>query len=374
MLVGRQVRRRYARRGRSVLVVLHVEALRDTLAGSSVTLVCAEGSLRVSLAPGEEGCPSLLHVLLLASPGLEGACLEGTAEGEGQGPRLLGVELVHGIQVQGGLLLTLSTREEDDGGHGSRNSPLEGADGVLSNDLRSHLLGVGARGHHVGLQEGTLEEDMMLVESLVAGSKDHLSDVSAALNVMRAIDEDLWLHNRNQTILLADDGIASKTLSIQVNGKLRWLVGANLEDSTPLGKAGTGLVVLGTALAKVIMALGGGLLVSASNLNGALVDLDARENASLIEDINEGLAILGLLVQGLLEEDHTTYVLKGTRAAEQELTEGTAVLLDVLNVDAGKTLANGASGLISCKDTLSRGANVGSILDELICKITSTDV
>jgi len=197
-----------------------VKALRDTLSSSSVTFVCAEGSLRVGLAPGKEGRPSLLHVLHLAKPGLECACLEGTAEGEGQGPRLLGVELVHGIQVQGGLLLALSTREEDDGRHSSRNSPLEGADGVLSNDLRSHLLGVGARGDHVGLQEGTLKEDMVLVESLVAGSKDHFSDICAALNVMRAIDKDLRLHDRHQTILLADDGIASKTLSVQVNGKL----------------------------------------------------------------------------------------------------------------------------------------------------------
>jgi len=209
---------------------------------------------------------------------------------------------------------------------------------------------------------------MVLVESLVAGSKDHLSDVSAALNVMRAIDEDLRLHNRNQTILLADDGIASKTLSIQVNGKLRWLVGANLEDSTPLGKAGTGLVVLGTALAKVIMALGGGLLVGASDLDGTLVDLDAREDTSLLKNINEGLAVLGLLVEGLLKEDHTTEVLEGTRGAEEELTEGTAVLLNVLDIDAGKALANSASGLISSKDTLARGANVGSVLDELVCK------
>ena len=116
------------------------------------------------------------------------------------------------------------------------------------------------------------------------------------------------------------------------------------------------------------MALGGGLLVGASNLNGTLVDLDAREDTSLLKNINEGLAVLGLLVEGLLKEDHTTEVLEGTRGAEEELTEGTAVLLDVLNVDAGKTLANGASGLISCKDTLARGANVGSVLDELVCK------
>jgi hypothetical protein len=188
---------------------------------------------------------------------------------------------------------------------------------------------------------------------------------------MWPINKDLRLNNRHQTILLADDGVTSKTLSIQVDGKLRWLVGADIEDSTPLGKAGTSLVVLGAALAKVIMALGGGLLVGASNLNGALVDLDAREDASLLEDIDEWLAILGLLVKGLLKEDHSTEVLEGTRGAEEELTECTAVLLHVLDIDAGKALANGASGLISSKDTLARGANVGSILDELVCKIIS---
>ena len=122
------------------------------------------------------------------------------------------------------------------------------------------------------------------------------------------------------------------------------------------------------------MALSGGLLVGASNLNGALVDLDAREDASLLEDIDKGLAILGLLVEGLLKEDHTANALESTRAAEKELTEGTAVLLHILDIDAGKALANGASGLISSKDTLARGANVGSILDELICKITNTEI
>ena len=237
----------------------------------------------------------------------------------------------------------MSTREEDDGGHSSRNSPLEGTDSVLSNHFRSHLLGVRAGGDHVGLQEGTLKEDMVLVEGLIAGSKDHLRDIGTALNVMWPIDEDLRLHNRHQTVLLADDGIASKTLSVQVNGELRWLIGADLEDSTPLGKAGSSLVVLGAALAEVIMALGGGLLVGANNLNGALVDLDAREDASLLEDINEGLAILGLLVEGLLKEDHTTDVLEGTRGAEEELAESPAVLLNILDIDAGKALANGAS-------------------------------
>ena len=82
------------------------------------------------------------------------------------------------------------------------------------------------------------------------------------------------------------------------------------------------------------MALGGGLLVGASNLNGALVNLDAREHTSLIEDIDEGLAILGFLVEGFLEEDHTAEVLESTRGTKEELTKGTAVLLNVLDIDA----------------------------------------
>jgi hypothetical protein len=120
------------------------------------------------------------------------------------------------------------------------------------------------------------------------------------------------------------------------------------------------------------MALGGGLLLGAGNLDGALVHLDAREDTTLLEDIDEELAILGLLVQGLLEEDHAAEVLEGARGAEEELAEGAAVLLNVLDVDAGEALANGASGLIRSKDTLARSANVGSVLDELVCKMANT--
>jgi hypothetical protein len=358
--------------GKSVLVVLDVKALGGALAEDSVTLVCTEGSLGVGLAPGKEGRPGLLNVLRLAGPGLERALLEGTAEGEGQRPRLLGAELVHGVEVQGRLLLALPTGQEDDGGHGSGDGPLEGADGVLSDDLGRHLLGVRAWGDHVGLEEGTLEEDMVLVEGLVARSEDHLRDVGAAVDVVRAINKDLGLDDRHQPVLLADDGVASEALRIQINGELRRLVGADLEDGAPLGEAGTSLVVLGASLAKVIMALGGGLLLGAGNLDCALVHLDAREDTTLLEDIDEGLAILGLLVQGLLEEDHAAEVLEGARGAEEELAEGAAVLLNVLDVDAGEALANGASGLIRSKDTLARSANVGSVLDELVCKMANT--
>jgi len=207
----------------------------------------------------------------------------------------------------------------------------------------------------------------VLVECLVASSKHPLGHFSTPVNVMGSINEDLWLHNGDKPILLADNGISCQALGIEINRELRGLICADLEDSTPLGKAGTSFIVLGAPLAKVIMALGGGLTIGASKLNGALVNLDARKDSSLLEDIHKGLSSSSLLVEGLLKEDDTTQVLQAAGGAEEELTKITAVFLNVLNVNACQTLANGASRFISSKNTLAWGANVGSIGNELIC-------
>lgn len=50
-----------------------------------------------------------------------------------------------------------------------------------------------------------------------------------------------------------------------------------------------------------------------------------------------------LLVEGFLEENYSTKVLEGTRGGEEKLTESTPVLLNILNINAGKPLANCAS-------------------------------
>lgn len=53
-----------------------------------------------------------LQVLLLPTPGLQSRGLQGTAVGEGQGPRLQQGALVDGVEVDGCLLLTLTSRQE----------------------------------------------------------------------------------------------------------------------------------------------------------------------------------------------------------------------------------------------------------------------
>ena len=55
-----------------------------------------------------------LQVLLLSTPGLQGRSLQGSAIGEGQGPRLQQGAFVDGVEVDGSLLLTLASRQEGD--------------------------------------------------------------------------------------------------------------------------------------------------------------------------------------------------------------------------------------------------------------------
>lgn len=53
-------------------------------------------------------------ILFMATPGFKGRGLQGTSIWEGQGPGPVQRALVHGIQIDGGLLLTLATRQESD--------------------------------------------------------------------------------------------------------------------------------------------------------------------------------------------------------------------------------------------------------------------
>lgn len=80
------------------------------------------------------------------------------------------------------------------------------------------------------------------------------------------------------------------------------------------------------------------------------------------------------MVKSLFEEDDTTKARESTRGGEEKLTEVTSVGLNVLNVDARKTLSDGTGGLISGQNTFSRCADVGSVGNQLICVRLKTNI
>ena len=73
----------------------------------SIAVVTYRSSLQELLLAG-------FAILRLASPCFEGRCLQGTAVGEGNGPWPVQRAFVHGVQVDGRILLTLATRQEGD--------------------------------------------------------------------------------------------------------------------------------------------------------------------------------------------------------------------------------------------------------------------
>lgn len=66
----------------------------------------------------------------------------------------------------------------------------------------------------------------------------------------------------------------------------------------------------------------------------------------LVEEVDEGLAVCGFLVEGFLEEDDPGEEGEGGGRGEEELAEGLAVGLDVLDVDARQAFSDGAGALI----------------------------
>mmetsp|Transcript_15975 Transcript_15975/g.35376 ORF Transcript_15975/g.35376 Transcript_15975/m.35376 type:complete len:304 (-) Transcript_15975:303-1214(-) len=299
-----------------VLVALHKEgAVGRRLGASNVT---AEVGLGVCLGAGQECGLGGGHVLELAPPRLKGGLLQGTAIGEGHGPRALALDLVHGVEVDGGLLLRQTAGQEGDAGHGGGHAALQGADSVLGDLLGGHGLGALCTGHgHGGLEDGALEEDAVIAEGLVHGSQHLLLHLGGALDAVVAVHQDLRLHDGHQAGLLHGTSVAGKTPCILLQRKGGGGVVGDLQHGSPLGEAGALCVIVGGALLQAVQA-------SAPCLEGlstgqglqASVDLDAGEDVVALQDVNERLSVLAL-VQGLLVQDGAGDVLAEAGGGEK---------------------------------------------------------
>ena len=176
---------------------------------------------------------------------------------------------------------------------------------------------------------------------------------------MLAVHEDLGLDDRDQAILLARGGVTREAVGILADGLLGGAGGArrDLEDRAPLGEAGAEAVVLGAARAKPVEAGAVRLAVGAGERLDALVDIDAGDHALLLEELDEGLALLGLLAEGLVEHDAARDVLAKIGGQEEQLAVRAAVLLFVGDADRGKALADGAGRLVRRQDALAAARN-----------------
>lgn len=104
------------------------------------------------------------------------------------------------------------------------------------------------------------------------------------------------------------------------------------------------------------LTLGGALALGAHQVNNTLVDLDSGNDVLLLQQLNEGGAIVGLLVEGLVEQNDSRDVLRQlVVGGEQQLAVLATVVVGVLGTDISQALSHGADGLISGQNSLAGG-------------------
>lgn len=128
-----------------------------------------------------------------------------------------------------------------------------------------------------------------------------------------------------------------------INGKLGGDAITNLDDGTPLGKAGT-LVVKGFgAGGEAIETLGSILVLCSSKDNKALIKLNSSVNSTSGEKLDKVLTIRSGLVDGLLEHDDTRDTLLNTRGGKEKLAVSSSVGLVVFDGDGLEATADRGS-------------------------------
>ena len=153
-------------------------------------------------------------------------------------------------------------------------------------------------------------------------------------------------------------------MSSLLDSELRWKSISDSQDGSPLGKAAALVVERLGSGSKTVKTLGGVLTPCAAKHNEALVELDAGVDVAGAEELHEVLAVSGGLVDGLLKQNDSRNVILDLWRGEKQFTVSASVCLVVLNIDSAEALANGASRLVSGKDTLSSSADVFGGLDE----------
>ena len=312
-----------------------------------------------------------VNILDLSLPGLEHGFLESATVGESESPGLLDTfHGVHGIEVKGSILLRLATREEAHDGDCGDESARKSADGGPCDLFRGFTVGAfSAGGDHVRLEHASLEEEVMVEHGLLDSGEDTLGNLSASVNIVGTILENLGLYDGDKAVLLADGTVAGESVGSLLNSKVGGEAITDLEDRAPLGKTASLFVEgLGTG-SKTVESLSGGLVLGSHKVDKALVELDADMDATAAE-VGYHVGTVGdLLIDGLLVHDDTGDVFLDLGGGDKEITVGASVFLSVLDVDGVEALADGTSGLVSGEDTLTSGSDLLGGLNKFSLKV-----
>ncbi|GIX65846.1 amino acid adenylation domain-containing protein [Babesia caballi] len=361
-------RPRSAQIGRTIKLV-DVLGLEQRLARvSELALQGASGGLGVLLSQFHQNGLSSGGVGKRAVPGLQNGGLEGAAVREAEAPGVC-VALVDLVEVASGQGLGLAAGQEHYAGESGGHRAAKRAGGEEPDRLRGWLLlAVNTLSHHVGLEEGALEQHLVVAEGLEDGGQHALRHLGAHLDGVVAVGQNLGLDDGHQAVLLADGGVAGQGMRSLQHGQVGWLVLGHVDRKhrTPLGEARARIVVLLAPFGQAVQASGADLLVGVGDGHEALVDLDAGKDALGVQQLNHALAARRLLEERLLEQNAARDVLPQPLGGEQHGAVLGAVLLSVLDAHVVEALFDGARALVSGEDALAGCGKEARILGQFL--------
>ena len=216
--------------------------------------------------------------------------------------------------------------------------------------LRAALAGK----HHARLEQHGFERDALPVQRMEDGMQDLLGDLAAAFDRVVAVDQHLGLDDGNEALLLADGGVAGEGMRVLLHGEPARQHRGNVVDRTPLREARALLAVALQALHESVESFGDLVTGRVRQRHLAPVNLDARNDAALLEQLRERRAVAGLLAERLLVEDHAAHRLRQLRRAEQHVAPRTPVLLGGFDADRGETFGDRGIALVGGEQALGR--------------------
>lgn len=160
-----------------------------------------------------------------------------------------------------------------------------------------------AGGDHVGLEQTSLEDDVVVDQSLEQSGVGSGGGGLTSVEVVVSVNEHLGLNDGHDTGNLTDGSISGQGSGLKVDRQLTGEALSNLEDASVLGESAA-LVVEGSGSdSEFIKTLGVELSFGTHDGTGALIELDSGKDTLVLEDGHEGSAIGCLLFDSLLEED-----------------------------------------------------------------------
>ena len=124
--------------------------------------------------------------------------------------------LVHGVEVQGGVKLRETAREEHNTSSGG-GTRLKHAEGGVSDLLRSVALrAISAGANHGELEQHALKGDVVVSKVLESLRPHPRRDLEGGVDVVFTVEENLGLDDRGETSVLANGSVTGKTVAQSV--------------------------------------------------------------------------------------------------------------------------------------------------------------